>query len=140
MKSCHSQKAALVLEQKAAEILHQWEERVRSSVPAAKKQGRTALRDGFPVFLEELAHALAGCGEEALLAPETSLEHAEQRASLTDYSYEQILHEYQLMRDTILDVLWAVEPLQLDEIQMILRMTDTAVSEALGHYRKIQAR
>lgn len=122
------------LRQQSAEILRQWEAKVRVAVPAARRQDRPALYDCFPLFLEEMVHALLGCGEEALLGPETSREHAEQRSSLRTYTLDQVVLEYRLMRDTVLEALWTPEPLQLSELRVILDVIDTAISEASVHY------
>src|SRR5689334_16077530 len=91
------------------EILRQWEARVRSVVPAARHESRPVLLNSIPKFLKELVKSLARPGNPDPARRKAPAEHAKQRAGIPEYSLDQVIQEYSLLRATILDVLWPVE-------------------------------
>src|SRR5687768_8237173 len=86
-------------------VLQLWEERARRTIPAARRPDRLMLLDGLPGVLEELV------GELAHGPPYTTTEresenassHGRQRANVTDYSLDQVIAEYELLRHVLFD-------------------------------------
>lgn len=128
------------LEQYVPEILRRWEAKARATLPAARRKSRPALLNSIPHFLDELADALSGRGDGASAGPQAPKKHAEQRASLPEYSLEQVVLEYALLRSTIIDVLAASAPVELDDVHVILDTIDLGIAEATSHYVQIQER
>jgi PAS domain S-box-containing protein len=124
------------LEQQIPEILRQWEAHVRSAVAAARHESRPVLLNSIPEFLKELVASLAGVDRSDASKRLAPHEHARQRAEHPDYSLEQVVQEYSLLRATILDVLW---PIGQPDLRIILDIIDAAVAEATTRYAELQA-
>lgn len=114
------------------EILRLWVERLRRNVPAADQQERVVLRDHVPSFLDEVVKALAS-GKAAgtpLSQDDLSNEHGKQRAALDEYSIEEVLLEYGLLRETIFEVLEAEGLLPVFARDVILNSIECAMQKA----------
>src|SRR5687768_4229784 len=87
-------------------ILDRWEERVRRDLPGSRHQDAPLLRDHLPVVLLEIAQALSPAspdGQAAMI--EVSQQHGNERAWQSDYSLDQVLREYSLLRSVVIDAL-----------------------------------
>lgn len=126
------------LQQHTPEILRRWEAKVRTAVPAARRESRPVLLNSIPIFLEELALALSGSSKGDVDQRRAPLEHAEQRARLPKYSLDQVIEEYALLRGAILEALSADGPIGLADINVVLDTIDVAVIEATTHYVGLQ--
>jgi PAS domain S-box-containing protein len=93
------------------EILRQWQDRVRSEVPAAKWHSPGVILDSIPKLLDQLAAALESGSAPSTDPPPAAQEHADQRAALANYSLDQVVYEYHLLRRVILNVLQLESPL-----------------------------
>jgi PAS domain S-box-containing protein len=122
------------------EILRRWEAAVRAALPAARREERPVLLDSIPDFLDELAQALTEQGATGSDVCRTPREHARQRAQETDYSLEQVVREYSLLRQALLDVLDASGPVGRGDLKIILDTIDLGVNEAATHFAELQAR
>lgn len=109
-----------------------WEEQVRASLPAARRQDRLALLDELHAFLEKLAEALSpgAFPKKVPESKEIAKEHGEQRAELPGYSINQVLLEYDFLRKTIFEVLEADGPIAPRERNIILDLLAMAAAEA----------
>lgn len=124
------------LVQQVPEIMRQWELRVRAAVPAAQHETKPNLFNNVPLFLNELVRVLASKDKEVPSGLQSTIEHAEHRANLPAYSLPQVIREYSLLRDSILDVL---APVQSDELRTIIDIVDLGIRESSTHYVKVQA-
>jgi len=98
---------AAVLRRQIPSIVERWEKLARAQVPAAHRQDPLALLDNMPVFLDHIAQAVEE-GLEQCVAPEMehpSVDHAEQRSRIEGYSLDQVIHEYQLLRKAVVEIL-----------------------------------
>jgi signal transduction histidine kinase len=99
------------------------------------------LVDTLPAFLRYLAEALTpkhprASAVEGNLAPE---EHGSERARITRFGPEDLMREYQILRDVVLDVLGRDEPLTAQERGTIVRSIDAAMLEAANAYFLVYA-
>jgi len=124
------------LARRSAEILERWEARVRQELPSAAGQNRLVLRDHLPVFLDGLARQLSGRAPESdgSFASACGEEHGEQRAQATDYSLEDVIFEYQILRETIFTCLEVEGPLSSADRDVVLSTIDRATCEAVSRY------
>src|SRR5579884_4292260 len=88
-------------------IVARWVERLREELPAAKGERRPILVDTVPSYLQHLAESLArggssGDGAESSTVPE---EHGAERARLARFRPDEVVREYQILRDVILETL-----------------------------------
>lgn len=99
--------AALLLEERER-ILNEWERRVRLTIPPARAEERLALRNSLPEVLDGMAAMLSDPNPERVLSSrETRLAegHGKHRAKNADYSLEQVVNEYHVLRKVLFDVL-----------------------------------
>jgi PAS domain S-box-containing protein len=83
-------------------ILSDWESRVRASVPAASREEPAALRDSIPAIVEQLASELTTGELHDLSFAE---KHGNERALRGEYTVEQVVREYQVLEQVLLDEL-----------------------------------
>jgi hypothetical protein len=99
------QTAAAALARGKVRVIKSWEEQVRHSLPAAAAQRRPALLDSLPAFLDRLIEALRRPAAEPSreVAP-ASRAHGRERANLAEYTIDQVIREYQHLRECIFAV------------------------------------
>ncbi|MFL5812205.1 MAG: ATP-binding protein [Bdellovibrionia bacterium] len=105
-------------------ILQEWERAVLEEIPEARDKGKKAIRNSIPALLEKIARTLSKESPKDTADFESELsmakEHGQQRARFTDYSMEQVIHEYQLLRKVILRVLEKKKPLNSQDRDVII--------------------
>ena len=126
------------LRQNRDQILDLWEIRVRAEVVAAKNLKPSDLKDSIPEVIANLANALEkGDGSEQ---PEISVarKHGRERSNFAQYSIEQIIFEYRLLRRTIFDVLGTKIPIDPNERDTIIDAIEVGISEATAEFASQQ--
>lgn len=84
-------------------IIEDWERRVRSELAAAKKADHHMLTDGLPLFIDQMLYSLEQNLLHSSKAIEVSENHAIQRTKIPEYNIEQVLTEYRILLQVILD-------------------------------------
>jgi signal transduction histidine kinase len=117
-------------------LLEVWTERVRQDLPAAAAQPHPILVNTMPRFLRYLAEALSAehPRKDATEGSTIAQEHGGERVRITGYSLGDLIREYQLLRDVLLEELGAPEPLTEAERTTILKSIDSAVRESCTAY------
>src|SRR5687767_14341333 len=89
------------------QIVRRFVARVRERIPAAAEQPTPILINTLPAFLEHLAQALSPTHPRPLATTGTTLasEHGSERVRLTGYRPDDIVREYQVLRDVLYEVL-----------------------------------
>jgi hypothetical protein len=106
MPGAPNDSTAAALRKRKERIMESWEQRVRQRLAAAREHDRPALIDSLPEVLDNLADVLASeTGESAAAQEPISKEHGQQRAELASYSLEQVVEEYMVLYEVLLDVL-----------------------------------
>lgn len=123
---------AEILRAQHERILQNWEEKTRSEIDAARNQGKTALRDHLPNFLRRLELALSPKSPVENAAEGTAVceTHGKERADLLQYSVPQVLREYNILRQVVLQTLEAKDPLTKEERDIVLASFDAAGRDA----------
>ena len=137
--SARSQASALIVREKRA-ILALWEQRVRRDVPRAHREGTRVLRNSLPRFLDEIARTLPlGKGVDPLQVKALiASEHGGTRALWEDYSLEQVLFEYSLLREVILEVLDTKGAVPQQERDLIWVSIERAMRLAGAEFARVQ--
>lgn len=114
------------------QIIQLWHERVLLAIPAAKEHNYAQLRNSLPEFLDRLADSLSPDRLQPTSAPtaHVSRKHAGQRASLKDYTLDQVLREYRILRETVLSVVEREGPISTLERDIILSMIEQSMTES----------
>lgn len=132
-------KVAQALIDSREEILSAWEKQIRKEIFTARKVSPVTLRDSLPEFLEDLGFALeAGMKEIRPDIIRVAHRHGTERAHLSDFSIEDAIHEYNVLRRTIFAVLEnKVEILPLER-DIIYEGVNIGVGKAGAEYVRQQ--
>lgn len=101
------------LKSKSEEIMNLWVQRAVKEVSAAQQQETLALRNSLPEYLSQLADALsktidrteARKSQDKADSTRVGKKHGKERASSLNYSLDQLVFEYHILRQVICDVL-----------------------------------
>jgi signal transduction histidine kinase len=118
-------------------------ERALVEVPAAKDQKDLALRNSLPLFVDLLVDALSvGASDRSEARKVADREskkkagqlHGSDRAATYNYTLDQVIYEYHIMRQVIVDDLEKETPLTPAEREVIVATIEQAVSDAATEY------
>jgi signal transduction histidine kinase len=119
-----------------------WEQRVRNEIGAAYAIDRPILINTFPAFYREFADAICdGQDEERVRATSTiAAEHGGERARLTEYSPQDLIREWQILKECVLDTLDKEHlALTTSKRRLINALFDLALRESVSAYMLAQA-
>lgn len=128
------------LKQKKNEILSIWEDEVKATLPAARRETKSALRDSIPVFLDDLVLALKVSFTK--VKPDIirfAHKHGSERAYLSEYSIEDALSEYVILRKVIFRILEHGTEISNEERSIILEAIDFGMKKAGAEFAKQSA-
>lgn len=120
-------------------VMDRWELEVRERIEGARDLPRPILTDALPAFFDNIAEALSPRhprehGASGTNAPST---HGNERARMTSFGPDQVIHEYQIFRECI--ALIAKGQIELGETEwaIIDRSINEATREAIRVFTKI---
>ncbi|MDB5825145.1 MAG: histidine kinase [Herminiimonas sp.] len=124
-------------------VLAEWEERVRASVTEASPLAHPVLVNTMPALVDNVAEALSSGyprTSAGVAVPTVASEHGGERARLTDYNCHAVISEYQILRQTIFDVLQQ-NSVQLSEaeIRTVNTSFDAVVKESVTAFVLVQS-
>ena len=139
-----SNQASDRLKQNLKKIMQLWEERVRNEVSASVDQTSFNLQNSLPVYLKQLAEQLSNRiertpnQEAAFEAKSTRIGnlHGFERASFVNYSLEQVIFEYHILRQVIFEVMEEDTPLERSDRDIIIDSIEQAVNDAATEFSK----
>ena len=118
-------------------VFAEWESQVRLLIKGAQHILHPILLNTLPVFYENIAEALTPDHPRSNATSNTDIAaaHGDERARMTSYEPEQIVHEYQLFRDafsTVADEQGVA--LSRTEWNIVNRSIDSAVRESIKKF------
>jgi signal transduction histidine kinase len=122
------------------EVLDYWERLVREQIADAWQVSSPVLVNTLPAFLENLAEALTASYPRDLATSNTNAAavHGGERARMTPFRPDQLVHEYQLFKTAVLEVCdqrgVALTPA---ERRAIDRSIESAVRESVRQFTRI---
>ncbi len=125
-----------------AEILKDWEELSRAEVPAAEVQTRRALRDSLPEFLDHLADTLS-CADPKVQAEKNSeiaKEHAEDRANQPEYSLDEVIYEFHILRSVVIEKLEAKGEVDSEARRIIHEFIDRGIRKGAVKFTELETK
>lgn len=130
------------LKQNATRIMELWEERARVEVYASMHQDSLVLQDSLPLFLNqlvdelstELARTAAQIRADDVESTRIGKLHGHERAGYADYSMNQLIFEYHILRQVIFQVLEAEAPLNVRDRDIIIGSIEQAVNDAATQF------
>jgi signal transduction histidine kinase len=118
-------------------VLDRWERDVREHVPAARDVAGPVLVNTLPAFFDNLAEAMTPSYPRANATSHTNAAavHGGERARMTTFKPDQIVHEYQLFKRAVLGVAQA-HGLQLDDDERasVEHSVDCAARESIREF------
>jgi signal transduction histidine kinase len=122
-------------------ILAMWEARLRKTVAAAGGEPSLILVNTLPVVLDQLAEAL--CPEHprktATDGSTAGHEHGGERVRLTHFRLEDLIAEYKLLRQVLVEVLDDNQALSPEERNTLNASLDQMIMEACTGYALVQS-
>lgn len=124
------------------EIMNKWVERTLHEVKAANLQETLALRNSLPNYLSLLVDALSTTIDRTEARKRFDLsnstrigkKHGRERASATEYTMDQMILEYHILRQVICDLLEKEAPLTPVEREIIVCSIEQAVNIAATQF------
>ncbi len=137
-----SSSASERLTRNTTKIMKYWEERARREVGAACHQESLALRDSLPEMLQLLATALSTTVDRSDLrilidrfeSERVGRKHGKERAGSLNYSMDQLILEYHILRQTICEVMEEEAILTPIEREAIVASIEQAVNDAATQF------
>ncbi|MBC7691802.1 MAG: HAMP domain-containing histidine kinase [Methylotenera sp.] len=137
--------ASEVLKSECKTIMERWEKRAREEVASTYGIASLSMRDSLPKHLDQLAKALAKAGKEStteianttLHKEHVGKEHGSDRANTTGYSIEEVIFEYRILRQVIIQTLEEKVSLSAKEREIITDLIEQAVNDAAVEFSSI---
>jgi len=134
--------ASLRLKQNSEKIMKKWEERANQEVLAALQQESLALRNSLPELLSQLSNALSTTIDHTSLrirsdrsdSLRVGRKHGHERAGSSNYTMDQMIFEYHILREVIFDVMEAEAPFSPVEREVIICSIEQAVNDAATQF------
>jgi signal transduction histidine kinase len=117
-----------------------WEREIRSRVDSAAELRSPALIDTLPTFFDNIAEALSpGHGRrDATSGTDSATAHGGERARMTSFGPDQVIHEYQILRESIAAEAEGKIDLTPNDWTIIDRSINCAMREAVRELVSIQ--
>ena len=141
MSALNRFKTADLLAQKKSAILLKWEIESRKQVSAAREQTRAELRDSLPKFLDQLEETLKASDpkSESAVNSDVAREHAEERADQPEYSLDEVIFEYHILRALVMEHLDSEFHIDFEASRIIHGFIDRGISKAAIRYTEIES-
>jgi signal transduction histidine kinase len=125
-----------------ADIMHTWEDRAVEEVEAALHKNSLALRDSLPEFLVQVSDALNTSIDRSQVrikwnrkeSTRIGKKHGRERAATLNYTMDQLIFEYHILRQVICDAMEKEAPLSLVEREVIVCAIEQAVNDAATEF------
>ncbi len=139
--------AALLLFRIKENILQAWESQCREKVLVEKLQSHPALLNEIPKFIDQLILTIrpdfktdyeANSKASSKASSKVARDHGEERSALSAYTLDQVIHEYQILRTTLIEFLEAEAPLSTEVSKLMHEFIDQGIRKAAARYYEIE--
>lgn len=133
---------SIKLKKSIKEIMTAWEERANEEILAANQQMSLALKDSLPDYLSHLASTLSNTinrtearkKKDKDKSTKLGKKHGCDRAQSNNYTMDQLIFEYHILRQVIFDVLEKEKKLNPVEREVIVCSIEQAVNDAATEF------
>lgn len=135
-------RAADQIKAEKEKILSVWEQRSCERLAIARKQGKIELRDSLPEFVDALVLTFRSSdpATQAEANAEIAREHGEDRAQGEDYSLEEMMFEYHILRSVVMDVLEADGEYDSETRQVFHEFMDRGMRKASIRFLELETK
>lgn len=132
-------RTALAFQSIREEVMDHWEREVRERVEGARHLLRPVLTNALPAFFDNIAEALSPAHprDQAASGTNAPAAHGGERARMTPFGPDQVIHEYQILRESIGVIAKGRVELGEREWDIIDRSINTAMREAIRAFTRI---
>lgn len=133
-----------ILRDNKEEIINLWKERIKKVLDVANDQSALILIDHLPQIISNLSDILESEGQDVVDTDdlrkknELGKAHGRQRAQQTNYSLEEVLTEYIVLRSVIIEKLFSTDDKDLEATQIVHKYIDEGIQNAVLEFVKIQ--
>lgn len=135
-------KTSAILRDNVSEIMELWQNKVKEKVPAAKSANAVALYDHLPNIIEDIADILErldnvddiDSDRKYLELVENSKHHGRHRAATTNYTVEQVVHEYIIFHRTLTKFLKSHDVYNEQIADLLKYVIETSVLKSVGSF------
>lgn len=122
-------------------ILTDWEQQCRARVAAARAQTRLALRDSLPEILDQLILTLSCTNPKDQLETNAHLakEHGEDRAQQPEYTLEEVIFEYHILRAVIITKMEPEGLMDLQSRKLVHEFIDRSIARSASTYANLES-
>jgi signal transduction histidine kinase len=130
--------AAAVIRHKE-QLLTMFVDRVKASLRDARGEPEPMIIDTLPAFLTQIARMLASDDPHghASECSTIAMQHGDERAKLTDYSLSEVVREYQILRELLLERLASESEIRPVHWNAIHRSIDEAIGSSVVAFTKV---
>ncbi|QJE03678.1 HAMP domain-containing histidine kinase (plasmid) [Massilia forsythiae] len=116
--------------------MERWEREIRSRVDGAQALHSPILTNTLPAFLDNIAEALSPlhARENGTSHTNAAAVHGGERARMTDFGPDEVIHEYQILRESIAAEMAGKVDLTSADWAIIDRSINLAVREAVREF------
>lgn len=123
-------------------IMKRWVERADAEIRSADQQKTLALKDSLPEYLEHLVTALSKTVDRTVERVQDDKDestrlgkkHGKDRAETANYTIEQLITEYHILRQVIFEVMEADRIMIKEERDVIIGSIEQAVNDAASEF------
>ena len=121
-------------------IMQRWDDRVRAEVSPAAGAPQIVLRDSLPQMLEVMAKVLGEKTDPRTAARDLAYltVHGKERANQTTYSLEELILEFHILQEVVLEALEPDHLLDTRDRGVIIQYFNEMVREAAGEFARVQ--
>lgn len=134
----YSSRLASLLRRKSEIIIQNWAARVRSEICETKDLPVPRLINSFPLVLENLAHYLESAERMQENAMVSARLHGKERALLPLYTVGQVISEYRILRQSILEEVGEFSEASSREQNRFIEGIEMGMSEAASSFTQDQ--
>jgi signal transduction histidine kinase len=140
---------AQILKKYNSEILSLWELEVTKKVLTAEKGNSIALQNDLPHIINDIADIMERHGVTDLLVDDSKYQkifdnsesHGKSRANTSNYTVDQVVHEYIIFHRTVTDFLKSKDAYDVNVSDLLKYAVETSILKSVGSFsRSIQER
>ncbi len=121
-------------------IMQRWDDRVRGEVSPAAAAAEIVLRDSIPEMLQVMAKVLGDRTDPRTAARDLAYlsVHGKERANQTTYSLEELILEFHILQEVVLEALEPDHLLDARDRGVIIQYVNEMVRVAAGEFARVQ--
>ena len=126
----------------SARILAEWERRLRAQVAAASREAHPILINTLPALIRQLGEAMNDKHPRRTATEGSTIaeEHGGERVRMTNFRLQDVIAEYRLLREVIIELVEEEEPLTREERNILNASIDQSITKACTAYVLVQER